>query len=211
MAIRHVKKALETPPAHLYLEDIEEMVGIMTAANNKLQPERAASIWFVVGKKRECDSIEDLKKLNGRWRNFKMHVGYDSFATSIYDSSLNTMDDPTFNDLFRLMKTREVGFRAFLRKFPSWPVILWLNFWVFFAGYNTSNTRIYYALPVVIVSVVLIVWALSAHTIVELRYSHDKVSKFQTFQGWGSKAIWIVLGVLLAKAAGWLWEHFAKH
>jgi len=77
MTIRQVKQEPSLPPAHLYLEDIEEIFGAMVDHITRREspvPEEVKTR-FVIGK-RECDTIDDLKKLGGRSRRFAINVGF---------------------------------------------------------------------------------------------------------------------------------------
>lgn len=217
MTIRQVKKQLVFPPSHLYIEDIEEILDLMITADQTRQKRRELAvekpaIEFVVGDKKECDSIDDLKKLGGKWRNFKMGVGSGTFRASRYALDLSVSDEgQTSSTVLRLTTTREVKLRSFLLQIPlwiAWPFVSLCPLLVFITPASKSWQIM--VLCIFVISVVAAVWALSANTIVELRYSHDPSPKMETAKEWASKAIWIVLGVILAGIAQWFWKYLTK-
>jgi len=57
----------ELPPAKLYLDDITEILQILTDSNTDCQAS------FVAGKSK-CDTLDDLRDLGGRTTHFVMHV-----------------------------------------------------------------------------------------------------------------------------------------
>jgi len=207
MAIRQLKKQVELPPAHLYLEDIEEITGLLAAdAKNKWHvPEEHIRMGFTIGKK-QCDSLEDLKTLGGTWREFEAEVWKESFRVSTSGVVVSSFDEGrTFDYVLRLMTARRSSVRSALRKLPLWAAILWPNL-VVIVTVNTALMKVWKQAFFVglVIPAIIGFWAISAHTIVELRYSHEPSPKFQVVRDWGGKAIWIVLGVLLTTLAQWL-------
>ncbi len=69
MAIKPLPQSMPTklPPAKLYLDDVTEILQILTDSN----PDCQAS--FVAGKSK-CDTVDDLKDLGGRTTHFVMHI-----------------------------------------------------------------------------------------------------------------------------------------
>src|SRR5216683_7860540 len=79
----------DLPPARLYLNDIHEIVEIFRAARNyeehmfsefKFAPDSRETISFECGNK-TCDTFEELKKIGGTTRKFKVEVA-NSFGSS---------------------------------------------------------------------------------------------------------------------------------
>jgi hypothetical protein len=135
MAIRQIKKSIELPPAHLYLEDIEEIVELMTEVSKNLgrgNPE--VDIGFKAGKK-ECDTLDDLKQLGGSWRRFEARVGSGSFTIDPFWGTKFYVPDQghTFDRVLRLTTIREAKFRSLLLGIP-WEfmfVWFWLSLYLF--------------------------------------------------------------------------------
>ena len=69
MAIKSLPQSLpsELPPAKLYLDDITEIVQILTDSNPGCQAS------FVAGKSK-CDTLDDLRDLGGRTTHFVMNI-----------------------------------------------------------------------------------------------------------------------------------------
>lgn len=69
MAIRDLPQSIPSklPPAKLYLDDISEILQILTDSN----PDCQAS--FVAGQSK-CDTLDDLKELRGRTTHFVMNI-----------------------------------------------------------------------------------------------------------------------------------------
>jgi hypothetical protein len=63
--------------------------------------------------------------------------------------------------------------------------------------------------PLLVVGITLL--PLFRHTVVELRYEHEKVPKTKAAKEWLSKAVWIVVGVILAGLGKVLWSYLEKH
>src|SRR6266853_6484160 len=69
MAIRVLQQSIPTklPPAKLYLDDINEILQILTDSSADCQAS------FVAGKSK-CDTLDDLKELRGRTTHFVMNI-----------------------------------------------------------------------------------------------------------------------------------------
>jgi hypothetical protein len=208
MTIRVVRKEPELPPARLYLEDIEEIVSVMTERAKEDSKGKEPVVGFVLGK-RECDTIDDLKAIGGKWRNFRIDVGHSTFKTH-YTSSYMVAPAEVFDHVLRLMNARKVKLRSMCRDIPWWVVALWfIGFDIVVNIVKTPSTvwpRVV-MLSLFFGPLVLGLWAVSAHTIVELRYSHVLSPKAKVAAEWGSKAAWIILGVLLTSFGHWLWHY----
>ena len=69
MAIKSLPQSIpsELPPAKLYLDDITEILQILTDSNPGCQAS------FVAGKSK-CDTLDDLRDLGGRTTHFVMNI-----------------------------------------------------------------------------------------------------------------------------------------
>lgn len=207
MAIRQVQKEPELPPAHLYLEDVEEIAAIMTAATKKeRRSEDDVPVRFTIGDK-ECDSVDDLKKLGGRSHQFEISAGFNHFRVRWFDTYCPNRN--VFDKALRIMTTREMKIKGLARRglFPLWvfsclwPVvglpILWASgmhhVFVVFMGVTFSSW-------------LLCAWAGFTHSVVEFRYSYEPSPKAKIAKEWATRAIWVVLGVFLAGLAQWIWH-----
>src|ERR1051326_4461678 len=213
MAIRQIKKELELPPSHLYLEDIESIIIILRSAvmergrGNNEEPR----IRFEIGKRKECDSLDDLKKVGGRWRNFRMTVGDMSLSFTIYQTHFLSSNAEVFNRLLQISMIRVMPLRAFLRRINYWAFLAWLYVLLALTGVTWSRKPLLVVVVMLLIlTVVLSLWALSAYTIVELRYSHEPSPKLTWLKDRAEKAVWLVVGTFLTLLVQWLWKHFMK-
>ena len=169
-----------------------------------------------MGDKKYCDTIEDLKKL-GKWGNFEIKMGsYDFTVGTFLGIRVSVRDQgATFDRVLRLATTRERTFLAVLLKIPPWSLLaicVILQICILPLQGVKSLPYLHPALLFLFGVLPCIRWMITYRpTVVELAYSHDKSHPLKLVQDWGGKAIWIVVGVFLAKAAGWLWEYLAKH
>jgi hypothetical protein len=80
VSIRELKRGPDTelPAARLFLEDLEAIVGILLdtfrSGGGKYPYDEEPTVRFQLEGK-ECDSIEDLRRLGGRSRDFRVSVG----------------------------------------------------------------------------------------------------------------------------------------
>jgi hypothetical protein len=211
MTIRQIKPEPTLPPAHLYLEDIEEIIQVLTESEKSrrqhLGDEREPTVKFLVGN-RECDDIEDLKKIGGTWTKFKVQVGLSTFMVMLVGSSVLGRD--VFDDIRRIVSARESKVKSTLQELPWWGLAI-ISFLGILAIQHLApkhaSSLVYYV-PIAVI--VCTSYAMFRHTVVELRYSHDKEPRSKTVKEWLSRAIWIILGVILAGAGQLLWSYLAK-
>jgi hypothetical protein len=214
MAIRQKRKEVELPPAHLYLEDIEEIIRLMVEFENtrKRNPEnKEITLAFTVGKK-QCDTVDDLKSIGGSWHEFKVEVNdRSSFNVNRFAGANLYLYDhgETFPKVLRLMTARESRLRSTLRRIPYWLLVFWpYSVWIIL--HRLLGTTVGDTLFTFLAGFPLLValWAIYAHTIVELRYSHDPSPKLAWFKERGEKVGWLVVGTFLTLVVQWLWKRF---
>jgi hypothetical protein len=218
MAIKQIKREVKLPPSHLYLEDIEEIVDVFRCAEERRTEHRPKEyvvppkLRFTVGKNRECDTIDDLKILGGTWRNFKMEVGSSAMGLDIYDAFviIATREGELYDRILRLFMTRQVVMRSITHQIPWLPFLLCVlpGLLVFRPPLLWERVAL---IGFVAIVILVVVWCLSAHTIVELRYSHDPSPRVQKAKESGSRIAWIIVGVLLTSIVQWLWNYATKH
>jgi hypothetical protein len=218
MAIRQVKKELELPPAHLYLEEIESIVdNMISVAKREARPgtDEQPTVHFEVGKTRECDSIEDLKALGGTWRNFGIKVGRGRFKTTIYQTYVDGRDDAIANHVLQITIRRVNPLRALLRKVPMWAVLAWFYSLIALMG-AASHTKFWFmgVVGLLLSSLIITGWAVSTYTIVELRYSHEPSPRWAALKSHGGKLTWVVIVGIISSAVTllvqWLWKDLIK-
>jgi len=211
--IRQVKPEPDLPPAHLYLEDIEEIVEVLTAVEKErgkkfgygdLEP----PLQFIV-KNRQCDSIEDLEKIGGRWTHFKVKVGSISFIVNPVSSYC--FNSTAFVRVQEIVAARRAKLKNLLLELP-W----WLNGLLVFVMLEAAQRVVPKRADVLATSVALaaifavLILAHFRHTVVELRHSHSKSPTNEKLKGWLERAIWIVLGVALTGVGQMLWSLISK-
>jgi hypothetical protein len=82
MAIKQVRQVPnDFPPAHLFLDDIEEIVEILTKVPDLPRANIVRSAEFRV-EGRVCDSLHDLKEIGGKTRSFGITTGYGTLEIS---------------------------------------------------------------------------------------------------------------------------------
>jgi hypothetical protein len=217
MAISKIKKRLEIPPAHYYLEDIETIISLMeVAAKKRLREGQELSYDFELGDRRiACENVEDLKKVGGRWKEFAVNVGNGEFKVDpFWGTRCNVFDEDgaTFNAVLRLATVRESKVRAAFKLIPFWVVVGWLGLGEFLVR-TVLPKHIPVAAGVAIIALIAVpalvrAWAASAHSIVELRYSHEPSPKWATLKAQSGKAAWLVVGTGLTLLVQWLWKHY---
>jgi len=213
MTIRQVKQEPSLPPAHLYLEDIEEIFGAMVDHITRREspvPEEVKTR-FVIGK-RECDTIDDLKKLGGRSRRFAINVGFYTFKVAA--STVFCPAGQAFDTALRLMTARQVKLKTMLRNMGDWlGAGSYLGFFsflgAFLSGHFVSKQVAVVGLAICACLILIGMWAHATHSTVYLRYSYETSPKAKIAKEWLSRGLWIVLGGLLGQGGQLLW-HFLR-
>jgi hypothetical protein len=214
MAIKQRRKPVVLPPAHLYLEDIEEIVNLMIEAEKakfKNMPKEETTLAFTVGKK-QCDSIEDLKKIGGTWRHFEVAVNdrgnfkIDPLLGTewhVYDTG------KSFPQVLKLMTARESPVRSALRHIPYMALLIWSAVLLVIGNaMHPSKSWSETILVRLVFPYFVGAWVVYAHTIVELRYSHDPSPKLAVIKERGEKLLWMVVGSLVTLMTQLAWKHF---
>jgi hypothetical protein len=140
-----------------------------------------------------------------------MKVGESSFEVSPYSVTLFALGNETaFNHVLRLSTTRQNKLRALWRSFPWWLLIAWG--WllpIFGVPYVPHSKPIRVtAIIVFFLPFIITVWTLWAHTVVELRYSHEPSPRSATIKTQGGKVAWAVVGTCLTLLVQWVWKHY---
>lgn len=206
MAVRQIQKPHNIPPAHLYLEDIEQIVKILMEANTS----HDKSVRFVVGQ-RECDTIEDLKKIVTRWSTFEVIVGNYRFYVQSFGSDV-IASDKAVSRILQIVSARQSTFRTFMRQSWGGSVISAISVFALLRGYRGGSTSIVIGGLVILV---LSLWTtFGPHTQVDNRYSYEIPTALSVLTGWLSKAFWLalaaVVGSVLTLITQHLWHHFFK-
>jgi hypothetical protein len=190
MAIRHVKKPISFPPAHFYLEDVEEIVQSMAAAGEAFG--ETHQIGFQVGQNKVCDTIDDLKNIGGSWREFVINVSGQT--VSFYPSGplIGVFDDADTSDrILKLSLMREATARAFLRRVP---LFLWI---IICVGTALALSKLFmissfwglFGLVLMVILAGIGTWWALAQPFLELRYSHEPSPKLAGLKERGGKLV----------------------
>lgn len=124
----------ELPPAHLFLDDVEEITKILFEAQ-KESGESVVPVKYKVKGKFICDTLSDLETLGGAVTQFEVRVGKNRLNLSRYSSTWDIWGaDPeirlaTYAKLLRVFESRKMKLKAAVRDLPSW----WFLFVYFIA------------------------------------------------------------------------------
>jgi hypothetical protein len=228
MAIKPTRKIPEMLPcAHLYLEDIEEISQMFQswAEQEQLLTRRKGSLRYELGD-RECDTVQDLAKIGGRHSNFEIiATGPNSRLTitrvfTTYYAPSDRREEAYFR-LSQIFEHRKISWRNALRGGPetrwwafylySIPVnlILWLS--------STEAVKSSLAPAASFVS-----WSLLAlyicflcglflqHSIIELRYSHEKPGISKRLGDIVPYAVSAAIGALVTKLIDLAVRYFSR-
>lgn len=213
MAIRQIPKEPELPPAHLYLEDIRELVDAMNAAATKAEVSPTnAPMWFTVGERR-CDTIADLQQLGGTSRDFAVHI--EPFVFRVYRTGVICSDE-IGDTVSKLMHTREMKIKSATKALvPFWVPLGWVAFSsaVLPALAGHAHSMLFLCVWVAVGAVLgsIFIWTELTDSVVELRYSYEKPPATKWMKENASKAIWFVLGSLFAGIGQLLWHWITQH
>ena len=121
----------ELPPAKLYLDDISEILQILTDSNQGCQAS------FVVGKSK-CDTLDDLKDLRGRTTRFVLDISSPGkhqtleltpSATRIHIHEIGDQLPAwsKYVNVAAIFKKRRLRLKSFVRSAAAWVfAALWL-------------------------------------------------------------------------------------
>ena len=152
MAIKPLPQSIPTklPPAKLYLDDVTEILQILTDSSTDYQAS------FVAGKSK-CDTLDDLKDLKGRATHFVMDISSPGKHQTIFEK-------------------RKLKLKSVVRSMASWILAgLWLLtgallMFVPRAGKPTSIHELTNLATAILLAAAVVYYFVSSHSIVYLRY-----------------------------------------
>jgi len=170
----------ELPPAKLYLDDISEILQILTDSDQGCQAS------FVVGKSK-CDTLDDLKDLRGRTTRFVLDISSPGkhqtleltpSATRIHIHEIGDQLPAwsKYVNVAAIFKKRRLRLKSFVRTAAAWVfAALWLvaaAVWIFAPHFARPLSL--HKLPNLatgfFLAVAVVYYFFSSHSIVYLRY-----------------------------------------
>src|ERR1700737_3388462 len=170
----------ELPPAKLYLDDISEILQILTDSS----PDCQAS--FVAGKSK-CDTLDDLKDLRGRTTHFVMDISsagkHQTLELTpavtrihVYEIGDQLAAWSKYVNVAAIFERRKLRLKSAVRSVGSWIFAgLWLlavAVWMF-VPHPAKRPSIYellHAATGVIAAAAVVYYFVSSHSVVYLRY-----------------------------------------
>jgi hypothetical protein len=171
----------ELPPAKLYLDDISEILQILTDSNQGCQAS------FVVGKSK-CDTLDDLKDLRGRTTRFVLDISSPGkhqtleltpSATRIHIHEIGDQLPAwsKYVNVAAIFEKRRLRLKSVVRSLAAWAfAALWLvavAVWLF--APHVARPVSLYKLPHIatgfMLAVAVVYYFVSSHSIVYLRHS----------------------------------------
>ena len=182
MAIKSLPHSIPTelPPAKLYLDDIDEILQILTDSNADCQAS------FIAGKSK-CDTLEDLKDLRGRTTHFVMDISsagkHQTLELTpavtrihVYEIGDQLAAWSKYVNVAAIFERRKLRLKSAVRSVGWWVFAgLWLltvAVWVF-VPHPAKHLSIYELLHIatgVTVAAAFVYYFVSSHSIVYLRY-----------------------------------------
>jgi hypothetical protein len=184
LAIKPLPDRIPTklPPAKLYLDDINEILQILTDSSVDCQAS------FVAGNSK-CDTLDDLKELRGRTTHFVMNISSPGkhqtldLTTSTTQIHVYEMGDQLaawskYVKVAAIFERRRLRLKSAVRSAGSWILAgLWfltIAAWMF--GLHVAKPILIYELPQFVTGIVLaaavVYYIVSSHSVVYLRYPH---------------------------------------
>jgi len=182
LAIKPLPQSIPTklPPAKLYLDDVSEILQILTDSSTDYQAS------FVAGKSK-CDTLDDLKDLKGRTTHFVMDISSPGkhqtleLTTSatrihIYETGDQLPAWSKYVNVAAIFEKRKLKLKSAVRSAASWILAgLWLltgALWIFgpHAGKPTSISQLNHLATGVLLAGAVVYYFVSSHSIVYLRY-----------------------------------------
>ncbi|MGA9811534.1 MAG: hypothetical protein WBQ64_02085 [Terriglobales bacterium] len=170
----------ELPPAKLYLDDIGEILQILSESSQECQAS------FVVGKSK-CDTLDDLKDLRGRTTHFVLNISSPGkhqtleltpSATRIHIHEIGDQLPAwsKYVNVAAIFEKRRLRLKSLVRTAAPWVfAALWLvavAVWTF--APHVARPISIYKLPHIatgfILTVAVVYYFVSSHSIVYLRY-----------------------------------------
>ena len=184
MAIKPLPHSIPStlPPAKLYLDDITEILQILTDSS----PDYQAT--FVAGRSK-CDSLDDLKELRGRTTHFVMNISsprrhqtleLTPSATRIHIDEIGDqlVAWSKYVNVAAIFEKRKQRLKSAVRSVGSWTFAgLWLltsAIWMF-VPHAAKPISIYELLRLatgVILAAAVVYYFVCSHSVVYFRYSH---------------------------------------
>jgi len=170
------------PPAKLYLDDVTEILQILTDSSADCQAS------FVTGKSK-CDTLDDLKDLGGRTTHFVIDVSSSGkhqtleLTTSatrihIYEIGDQLAAWSKYVNVAAIFEKRKQRLKSAVRSVGSWTFAgLWLltsAIWMF-VPHAAKPISIYELLRLatgVILAAAVVYYFVCSHSVVYFRYSH---------------------------------------
>jgi hypothetical protein len=211
----------ELPAAKLYLDELREIVEILTAPDSDGKSDEFVVKYRV--RDLECDTIEELEQIGGKARNFAIEARVvDGYRTSrlrmrIYGTSLS-LECPSSDYWVKQGKIKEIfeknaiWWKNAARHLPWWWLLLAapldLALHVLFPAFmKGAVAHVIHGLLVVIFLVPWILHVFAGQSVVVLHYSHAHGLR-RWFQEHGTQVLLVVIGVALKYLADWVWQHF---
>jgi hypothetical protein len=170
----------ELPPAKLYLDDISEILQILTDSNQGCQAT------FVVGKSK-CDTLDDLKDLRGRTTRFVLDISSPGkhqtleltpSATRIHIHEIGDQLPAwsKYVNVAAIFEKRRLRLKSVVRSLAAWAfAALWLvavAVWLF--APHVARPVSLYKLPHIatgfMLAVAVVYYFVSSHSVVYLRH-----------------------------------------
>jgi hypothetical protein len=182
LAIKPLSQSIPTqlPPAKLYLDDIDEIVQILTESNADCKTS------FVAGRSK-CDSLSDLKDLHGRTTHFVMDISsagkHQTLELTpsvtrihIYEIGDQLAAWSKYVNVAAVFERRKLRLKTAVRTLGSWILAgLWLlavAVWMFVP--HPARPISIYELPRLVTGFLLVAaiayYFASSHSVVYLRY-----------------------------------------
>jgi hypothetical protein len=184
LAIKPLLQSIPTklPPAKLYLDDIAEILQVLTDSSADCH------VNFVAGKSK-CDTLDDLKDLGGRTTHFLMDISSSGkhqtldLTTSatrihIYEIGDQLVAWSKYVNVAAVFERRRLRLKSVVRSVGSWIFAgLWLLIvavWIFVphAAKPVSRYELHYLATGVILAAAVLYYFVSSHSVVYLRYPH---------------------------------------
>jgi hypothetical protein len=172
----------ELPPAKLYLDDINEILQILTDSSADCQAS------FVAGKSK-CDTLDDLKDLRGRTTHFVMDISsagkHQTLELTpavtrihIYEIGDQLAAWSKYVNVAAIFERRKLRLKSAVRSVGSWVFAgLWLltvAVWMFVPhpAKRLSVYQLTHLATGVSLAAAVVYYFVSSHSVVYLRYPH---------------------------------------
>ncbi len=184
MAIRVLQQSIPTklPPAKLYLDDINEILQILTDSSEDCQAS------FVAGTSK-CDTLDDLKDLRGRTTHFVMNISSPGkhhtleLTTSATRIHIHEIGDqlPAWSkyvNVAAIFERRKLRLKSAVRSVGLWIFAgLWLltvAVWTFapHVAKPISIDKVRHLVTGVLLAAAVVYYLVSSHSVVYLRPPH---------------------------------------